>query len=177
MSRHRQAQGGFNIIELMVVVGLIGLLMLIGVPSFQTYIQNVQTRTGAEALLAGMQLAKGEAIRRNEPVQLKILGASTAWQVALGSAPDTALQSRAHEEGSENAIIVVVPADADTITFNGLGRVSANADSSPSIQQITVDNPKIPNIAERRPLRVLAPAGGAIKMCDPNVPLSDPRTC
>jgi type IV fimbrial biogenesis protein FimT len=173
----RHVQRGFNLIELMTVVGLIAILMLIGMPSFQIYTQNAQTRTGAEALIAGMQLAKSEAIRRNEPVQMQIINASTAWQVALGSSPDTAFQSRAHEEGSANAVIQVLPNDADTISFNGFGRVTPNADGSQSITQITVDNAMIPNIADRRPLRIVVPPGGAVKLCDPNVALTDPRTC
>lgn len=173
----RRLQRGFNLIELMTVIGLIALLTMVGLPSFQIYMQNVQTRTGAEALLAGMQLAKNEAIRRNDLVQMKIINASTGWQVALGSAPDTPLQTRTHEEGSANAIVQIVPVDADTITFNGLGRVSPNTDASPSITQITVDNAMIPNVADRRPLRVVIPPGGSIKLCDPQVALTDPRAC
>lgn len=173
----RDLQRGFNLMELMMVVGLIALLMLIGMPSFQIFTQNAQTRTGAEALLAGMQLAKNEAIRRNEPVQMQVLNTSTEWQVALGINPGAPLQSRAHEEGSANAIVVIAPPGSDTITFNGFGRVSANSDGSPSILQITVDNASIPNVADRRPLRVVVPPGGAIKLCDPQVVLTDPRAC
>lgn len=173
----RRLERGFNLLELMVVIGLIGLILMTAVPSFQLYTQNAQTRTGAEALLAGLQVAKSEAIRRNVSVQMKIINNSTEWRVALASDPDTPLQSRTHEEGSANAIIEVVPGDADTVTFNGLGRITTNADGTPAFTQITVDNPMIPNAGERRPLRVKVPTGGSIKLCDPQVALTDPRSC
>jgi type IV fimbrial biogenesis protein FimT len=171
-------QRGFNIIELMVVVGLIGLLLMVGMPSFQVYTQNAQTRTGAEGLLSGLQVAKSEAIRRNVAVQMKLPNKDTAWRVNLGSDPDgTPLQSREHEEGSNNAVVTITPGDADTVTFSGLGRVTANTDGTPSITSLYIDNPLIPTATERRPLRVLIPVGGSIKMCDPQVAATDPRTC
>lgn len=170
---------GFNIIELMVVVTLIGILTMVGMPSFQLYTQNAQTRGGAEGLLAGLQVAKSEAIRRNVSVQMKLLDVNqTAWRVNLGSDPDgTPLQTRSHEEGSGNAVVVVSPSDADTVTFSGLGRVTANADATPSLTALLVDNPMIVNVADRRPLRIVIPVGGAIKLCDPQLATTDPRAC
>ncbi len=173
-----RSQRGFNIIELMVVVGLIGVLLMVGMPSFQNYTQNAQTRTGAEGVLAGLQVAKSEAIRRNVTVQMKLLNSTTGWRVNLGSDPDgVPLQSREHDEGSTNAVLVVAPSDASTVTFSGLGRVTTNADATPPLTTINVDNPTIPNASDRRPLRIVIPVGGSIKLCDPQVALSDPRTC
>jgi type IV fimbrial biogenesis protein FimT len=170
---------GFNIIELMVVVSLIALLLMVGMPSFQLYSQNAQTRAGAEALLAGLQVAKSEAIRRNVSVQMKLTDPTqSGWKVNLGSDPDgTPLMARVHEEGSGNAIVVVTPSDADTVTFSGLGRVTPNADATPPLTAMLVDNPMIVNVTDRRPLRIVIPVGGAIKLCDPNVALTDPRAC
>jgi type IV fimbrial biogenesis protein FimT len=173
----RRLERGFNLLELMVVIGLIALILMTAVPSFQLYTQNAQTRTGAEALLAGLQVAKSEAIRRNVSVQMKILNGTTEWRVSLASDPDGTLQARTHEEGSANAIIEVIPGDADTVTFSGLGRITANADGTPPFTQITVDNDKIPVASDRRPLRIKIPTGGAFKLCDPAVAASDPRSC
>jgi type IV fimbrial biogenesis protein FimT len=169
---------GFNLMELLVVIALITVLMMVGMPSFQLFTQNSQTRSGAEGLLAGLQVAKSEAIRRNVNVQMKIVNNSTAWRVNLSSDPDgPTLMTRAHDEGSTNAEIEITPSDADTITFSGLGRVTTNSDATPSILSIIVDNSKIPNASDRRPLRVVIPVGGAIKLCDPQVALTDPRSC
>ena len=64
------------------------------------------------------------------------------------------------------------------MTFSSLGRVVPNADASPTITQIDIDNPTIPVAADRRVLRILIPAGGAIRLCDPNpnVAATDPRS-
>jgi type IV fimbrial biogenesis protein FimT len=92
--------------------------------------------------------------------------------------PDgTPLQSRAAEEGSANASITLVPAGADTVTFSALGRVVPNADASPSLTQVNVDNLLIAVVADRRNLRIDIPAGGALRMCDPKVAAGDPRAC
>jgi hypothetical protein len=55
--------------------------------------------------------------------------------------------------------------------------VVPNADASPSLVQVDVDNPTIPVAADRRNLRILVPAGGALRMCDPKVAAGDPRAC
>jgi type IV fimbrial biogenesis protein FimT len=176
MSARRQ--GGFSIIEILVAIGVLAILLMLGVPSFQIQMQNAQTRTGAEGVLAGMQVAKGEAIRRNVPVQMKLITPGTEWQVHLGSVTTgPPLQQRSGEEGSTNVVTAVIPADADTITFNGLGRVSANADGSPSITQINLSNSTLTNPADQRDLRIVVPPGGGVRLCDPKVASTDPRGC
>jgi Tfp pilus assembly protein FimT len=62
-------QTGVTIVELLIAVALLSLLVGIGVPTFRSWIQNSQVRTGADALLNGVQLARAEAIRRNKPVE------------------------------------------------------------------------------------------------------------
>jgi hypothetical protein len=92
--------------------------------------------------------------------------------------PDTnPLQTRVAEEGSPNATILPDPPGADTVTFSALGRVVENADASPSIASIVVDNPLILVEADRRKLQIVIPNGGAIRMCDPKVLGDDPRRC
>jgi type IV fimbrial biogenesis protein FimT len=169
---------GFSLLELMIVVAVIGILVMTGIPSFRTWTQNVQIRTAAEGLIAGLQVAKTEAIRRNTAVQLKIENGSS-WKVNLASDPDRIppLQERSHDEGSYNAQLQFLPDAANTVTFNGLGRIAANADGSPPVGSIIVDNPLILNLADRRTLQIMVPPGGAIRMCDPKVGAGDPRSC
>lgn len=176
MSRARQ--GGITLIEILVAIVVLGLLMAVGIPSFKMWIQNTQIRTATDALLNGVQVAKNEAIRRNVSVQMKIEG-NTGWRVNLKSDPDGApLQSRSTDESSYNALAVTQPGGADTITFTALGRVdTSNADGSPIITQIDVDNPTMDPV-ESRELRIVIVPGGAIRMCDPNVVAAgDPRAC
>lgn len=176
----RTAQSGMSLIEILVAVAIVGILLALGVPAFTTWIQNTQIRTASEAILNGLQTARNEAIRRNTPVQIRLVGGTTSkWAVNLGRTPDLdpPLFGREAEEGSANAVIAVTPGGADTVTFSGLGRVVPNQDASPSMTQIDIDNPIIAAAADRRPLRIMIPLGGGIRLCDPQVAGTDPRAC
>ena len=179
MLKPRHRQSGISLIEVMVAVAIVGVLMALGAPAFQTWIQNTQVRTASEAIMNGLQTARNEAIRRNAAVQFKLDGGTnTQWRVNPFIDPDgVPIQSRAAEEGSVNASIVPTPAGADTVTFSALGRVVPNADASESLTQVDIDNLLIPVVADRRNLRIIIPAGGALRMCDPKVAAGDPRAC
>jgi len=69
MSRRTRA-GGLTLVELMLVVALLGVLTAVAVPSFQSLQQRTQMRTEATRLLAALNLARSEAVRRNLPVSL-----------------------------------------------------------------------------------------------------------
>ena len=171
---------GFSILEMVVVVAIIGLLLSLGVPSFFTYTQNLQIRVAAEAITAGLQIAKNEAIRRNVTVQLSLdPNTGTAWSINLGSDPTAnPLQARDANEGSVNVTRTIIPSGTYTVTFNGMGRIaSQNADGTVPMTQINLDNPQIANVADRRKLRIIIPVGGAVRMCDPLATGTDPRTC
>jgi len=72
--RRRAAARGFTIIELMIGLGIVALLMAIGLPAFRDLLANAKIRNTAEALQAGLQLARSEAITRNRPVQFLLFG-------------------------------------------------------------------------------------------------------
>lgn len=169
---HVQRQAGLTLIELMVAVLIVSLLMAIGANSYSRWTQNQQVRVAAESILNGMQLARGEAVKRNGNVRF-VLGAQSSW-VIVEAAGGTTLQARAAAEGSNNATVAVLPGGATTLTFSSLGRVTTNADGSAALTQIDVDNAR-----GDRPLRITISAGGNARMCDPSPKLAagDPRAC
>jgi type IV fimbrial biogenesis protein FimT len=168
---------GFSILEMMVVVVVIGVLLAVAVPSFQTYLQNLQIRSAAEAIVAGLQIAKNEAIRRNVNVQLA-MDTGTTWRITLVS-DGSLLQVRDSSEGSSNVTSTLLPDGAFAVTFNGMGRIvlPVNADGSLALTQIDLDNPAIPLATDKRLLRIVIPPGGAVRMCDKQVAAPDPRAC
>jgi len=170
---------GFTIVELLITIAVMGILIMIAMPSFGEWLQNQQLRAGAEASLNGLQVARAEAIRRNLPVQIVFAADSTAWAVTE-AASGTAIQSRSQQEGSPNAALAATPAGATTVTFNPLGAATTNIDGSARITRLDITNPKGGACQPAGPMRCLAlliQGGGTVKMCDPIVALPDARGC
>lgn len=143
---------GFSLIELVVVIAILGILMALGLPGYQTWIRNVQIRNAAEAIQNGLQVAQMEALRRNERVSFWLLSLSTprvmdnscarsaggtSWVVSRNDpaslcateASDTVtpriIQTKAGGEGSSRVVVAATDssgAGSSCITFNGFGR-------------------------------------------------------
>jgi type IV fimbrial biogenesis protein FimT len=71
-------QHGFTIIEVMITLVVIGVLLALGTPGFVEWLQNQQIRAAAEATLNGLQVARGEAVRRNTPVRFQLVSDLTS---------------------------------------------------------------------------------------------------
>lgn len=168
---------GFTLLEVLISLAVLALLMMVGIPSFTLYIQNSRTRAAADGALNGLQMARNEAIRRNECMQLQ-LTSQTAWTVATCRDPATAIQSRSDKEGTTNVVSTIAPGGSDTVSFNGLGRVvNPNpGDGSVPFSQLEFTNSTVAD-ADSRKLRILIPPGGGLKMCDPKVAAGDTRAC
>lgn len=61
---------GFTLVELMVTVAIAVILLVIGVPSFQTVIYSNRLTSAANELVAGLQSARAEAVRFNRRAEL-----------------------------------------------------------------------------------------------------------
>lgn len=90
MSQRRTTYGkpsasrGFTLIELMVTVGVMVILAAIAAPSMSELIDNRRAAGQAEELVASLQLARAEAIRRNARVTVcagtgVVCSGSTTW--------------------------------------------------------------------------------------------------
>ena len=186
--------GGFTIIELMVTVTVLGIVLMIGLPNLSAWLQNTQIRNSAEAMVAGLQLARAEALRRNRQVHFYIVdsleatcGVATTggnWVVSMvdpsgkcHEAPsDTVdpfiIQKRSGQEGTPNA---AVTASASSIIYNGLGNTTGTL-------QLNVSNPTggacQTAAGPMRCLQVNVTSSGSVRMCDPAVAdATDPRKC
>ncbi|MDD3884200.1 MAG: GspH/FimT family protein [Gallionella sp.] len=187
-----QTQAGLNLIELIIAIAIISMLLAMGAPAFNLWIQNTQTRTAAESILNGMQIARQEAVRRNTKVRFNLTDAAggVAWSVDCVTVTSTCpagIQSRSGSEGGSNARAgtgtvtgtLAVPLTAGAglpagVTFDGFGRVpSANVGTD--IARVDVTNAA--NSSARR-MVILVSTGGQTRMCDPVVPLaSNPQGC
>ena len=182
---------GFTLIELMVALAIVALLLLLGMPSFTTFLRNSEILSTAESIHNGLKAATSEAANRNRKVTFELANAPAAdwtfWVLDDDGVKQT-IQSYAKKEAGPNTKITVTPAGKQSVTFNGLGRVDidpANPDNH--IRQIDIDSVVA---GEARPQRIIVddpnpPAAGkprGLRRCDPDAALAalvppDPRAC
>lgn len=177
----RARQRGVNLIELMIGLVLMGILVGLAIPSFRNWIQSSQVRTATDAINNGLQLARSEAVRRNQPVRFQLPVDDRAGWVIDAFDRDTGawaqVQVRSEKEGTPN---VRVDASQTAVIFLGNGTVSPVP-----AQPVTFDvtNPAggacitQTGDGEVRCLRVTVSAGGQVRMCDPALPSSDAAGC
>jgi type IV fimbrial biogenesis protein FimT len=67
-AKHRQS--GFTLLEALVVLAVLGVLLGMAIPTFANLQAKQQLQAQAEGLLGSLQLARSEAIRRQQPVTL-----------------------------------------------------------------------------------------------------------
>jgi type IV fimbrial biogenesis protein FimT len=189
-------QRGFTIIEVVIVITLAAFLLAAVMPSVGAWMRNARIRTAAESISTGLQQARNEAVRRNQPVGFYMVSdtdamsmsdacalssTSSGWVVALASPAGKCATNRdtfvALRVAGDTAVGTVVAANdaagagASTVTFNGFGQIT---DALP-ISCIKVSNP---SDTSTRTLAITLNAGGQIRMCDAGVGDSnDPRYC
>jgi type IV fimbrial biogenesis protein FimT len=165
-------------IELMIGLVIVGLLLVFAVPSYTAWLNNSQIRTAAESILNGMQLARAEAVRQNTTVQFALTNLPMSdWAVSV-VANSAVVQTRSSAEGSATARInTTLPTGATVVTFNGLGRVTANVPASTSLTEADVTSTAT---SATRSLNVRVggvSGGGMVRMCDPALPATNPQSC
>lgn len=196
------AARGVTLIELIVTVTILSLLLAVAMPAVSVWIRNTQIRNVATTILSGLQRARAEAIRRNEPVQFSLVSLSSdlsmdnscalsetglSWVVSLDdpagncaeASSDTVAPRIVDKLAAGRAAnwVTVLASQADGgpasfVQFNGFGRPVG----ANSITEITVDNESPGD--DYRTLRIVIGAGGTTRMCEPKVNVaSDPRAC
>lgn len=178
---------GFTLTELMITVVLLGVVLVMGIPSFKTWLQNQQIKAMAASVLNGLQLSRAEAVKNNSTVTFALANdyswtitaechapsgcTTTSGTTAQGNT--YTVQSRTAGEGGKNA--VVTPSNV-SVTFNGVGRAASGAGD------FDITNPAGGTCesagGQMRCLRIQVRVGGEVRMCNPTLSsATDPRGC
>jgi len=189
MKNHRRHASGFTLIEMMVTVTLLGILTMLAMPSFTTWIANNKVRTVSDSLQNGLRFAQSEALRRSRPMVFSLTN-SAAPQNALTAVVDGSNWSLNVAKSSLDAGNVFVQAGVlsdvaagvqvkgpAAVCFNAMGRLVANTDTGVDGASCNTGSAvfayDIAANGSDRPLRVLLGLGGQVRMCDPARKLAD----
>jgi len=163
---------GVSLIELMVALAVLAILVSLAAPNFSTIVANNRVRTGVDGILAGLQLARTEAIRRNTNVSFT-LNTDTGWTVAVVS-PAATIQTRPASEGGPNLQVTTLNSQT-ALTFTSTGTVSGYNPNS-NLTKITVAPPAGVDGADSLQIDIFA--GGQPRMCNLAITTAnDPRSC
>lgn len=164
----REPERGFTLIELMVGLGIMAFLLLMAMPGIQGQLMDTKIRVAAQSYHDGAQMARSEALRRTQDVNLSLSDSNRAWDVAVGG---TTVASKSAEAAST----LTVQASASLVTFNSRGEASAN--NMVDFMPANADS-CLASGGSRRCLRVLISTGGQVRLCDPTVSADgDNRKC
>lgn len=200
---HRQA--GISIVEIAVSLAVLSLALGLVVPSASVWMANARIRSSAESLLAGLQQARNEAVRRNRDVSFWLVSEPTTGQidatcalasssrswVVSGTSPAGLCESEpsvsvapmlvtkaagGHSGAGINASGTDAALNAATnVRFNGFGQMAGTVGGEAPLAQIDIDNGVTGN--DFRPLRIQI-RGSQIRLCEPRVSaVDDPRRC
>ncbi len=127
----RSHMAGITLTELLVVIGIAGILMAIGIPSFK-YVTTANRIAGeVNGLLGDLQYARAEAIKEGQTVTVcassngTSCGNTTAWNGGWIVFQDP--NANAQVDGGESVLRVQVPfTSSDTLTAANLQAVTFN---------------------------------------------------
>lgn len=117
-SLQQRAQLGFTLVEAMVVISIMAILAGTSVSSFVWLNQSTQVRGAAFDLIADLDFARSEAVKRNADIVVAPRGGDwvNGWTISFGA---NVLRSR-DAMGAAIGFTAAPP----TLTFDGGGRVS-----------------------------------------------------
>ena len=183
-------QRGVTMMEVMVTVAVIAIVMAVGAPSLGSWMQNNQIKTSAQNVLNGLQLARGEAVRRNARVKFTLTdskaatGGTTGWSVGcvtVTASCEANIQTGTSADGGTTIRLGVSTATltganyanaiaagsgmtgAASVTFTAFGQVDTTVSN---ITRIDVTSATDAN-ARRMVIRI--PDGGSPLLCDPSL--------
>ena len=145
----RGGAAGFTIIELMIVIGIVGVLAVFALPSMRDLIVSNRMKTLSMDLYAGLALARSEAVKRNVGNVSMIAAAGgwqSGWKVCIDSNADgdcdPGEEVVLEADAVDSSISLTGPSGPARVTFNRDGRLATAAASFRIVY--TANNAQVP---------------------------------
>jgi type IV fimbrial biogenesis protein FimT len=99
VSKLARRDGGFTLIELLITIAIVVIAMAIGIPSFVTFQRNAELTSAANSVIAAINAARGEAMKRNRNAY--VVPAGTGWGSGFTVFVDSNGSGVAYEDGPD----------------------------------------------------------------------------
>ena len=176
----RKKNRGFTLIEALVVVTIIGILAALTVPAFTKMLERNRLKGAAEAVFNDLQLARTEAIKRNQDVKVSFsaAGPTTTWCYGTRVGGDCTCTVTDVTDATacqvDNVLKVTRNADyadvALAVGFNGAGadRLTTGFNSRQGTAETgsgTLENGTVTLTLKADELRVIVSTVGRVRIC------------
>jgi prepilin-type N-terminal cleavage/methylation domain-containing protein len=117
-------QRGFTLIELIIVMGIMGILATIAAPHFQNYIGNQNLKTAARGITSDFFATREKALSENVRYRITFDQASNSYTIARGTAAGAPYVDQQTKLMTSYASYIKVDAD-QVVFFQTRGTVTA----------------------------------------------------
>jgi type IV fimbrial biogenesis protein FimT len=160
---NRNPVRGLTLIELAMTLLLLSMLLVLSAPGMADYLRNSKLREAGHAAATALQFARNEAIKRNEPISVRVLG--TRLSVVDGNG----VELMATQGSSGISAVLRAPDDSlvdpPLVRFSGAGRTHPLGNGF----KVDVSLAGTPCDDEHRCPRVMVRPGGAVRLCKTQV--------
>ena len=120
------AISGFTLLETLIVTAIIGILLMVSVPSFTTFYSNQRLIGAAEQVYNHLQLARTESVARGQTVYVNFsANGSTTWTYGMSSITSSCDLTKTAATDTGACVMVVNDGDA---TVHGIGGATDTGD-------------------------------------------------
>lgn len=120
MMRQPRRPHGFTLIELMVTLGIAAVLMMVAVPNIALYSKNAQLTSAANSLLAAINAARGEAMKRGMSAMVVPTNNGSDWKTGWVVFVDKNNSRTYTDTGDDTVLTQASVPSGISITGNGI---------------------------------------------------------
>ena len=147
-------QKGFTLIELIIVMGIMGILATIAAPHFQNYIGNQNLKTAARGITSDFFATREKALSENVRYRITFDQASNSYTIAGGTAAGAPYVDQQTKLMTSYASYIKVDGDQD-VFFQTRGTVGCPSTSC-NFTISNTNNGSVANIIVNFPSRTYA---------------------